>query len=191
MKGSVFGDLFRDSDSGSDDENPNKDTFSLDEIRLVHDELNPTIVKSAIMLYSFENRVKFESILVLDGVQRSHLSLPLTDQALQRLVLDVALCVLPWYWMGFGCRRVLLRASAGRLCQQECDFWSDLYSNVLLEYMYIHKERIKVRSLQLEAEDLCEGHDSDVEADDAINGGMRECDAGPLIPLGGIAIEIR
>jgi hypothetical protein len=50
-----------------------------------------------------------------------------------RVLVCIGMCVLPWFWMGYGCRRIRVAGSLG--FPGLCAFFNELYSHVLLEFL--------------------------------------------------------
>ena len=79
--------------------------------------------------FSYCNEVDFSSKLRVNGLQMIN---PV-------LVLNVGLCVMVWYWMGYGCRRVILEKDIGHVSNKTENFFMNLFENVLLEYLHENK----------------------------------------------------
>lgn len=57
-------------------------------------------------------------------------------------VFSVGMCVLPWYWMGFATSSITISsaiAAAVGISAEDVAFWQTLYTNVLMEFMYVNK----------------------------------------------------
>lgn len=54
-------------------------------------------------------------------------------------IFSIGMCILPWYWMCYGCSRIIINVNICGLSKDIIDFWQNLYSNVLLEYVYCNK----------------------------------------------------
>ncbi|KAF0720506.1 Aste57867_225 [Aphanomyces stellatus] len=52
------------------------------------------------------------------------------------VLFHIGLCVLPWYWMGYACKRI--RIQAGYLDTHQVSFWHTFYQNVLSEFLFLH-----------------------------------------------------
>lgn len=48
----------------------------------------------------------------------------------------VGLTILPWYWMGFACRRVIV--AAGYLTADQASHWEEFYRGVLAEFFFLN-----------------------------------------------------
>ena len=61
------------------------------------------------------------------------------------------MCLLPWYWMGWACPRVVIKAGGG-LCPAQVHFWQDqLYTPCLAEYLYVNKLDVAKHTIHLES----------------------------------------
>lgn len=57
----------------------------------------------------------------------------------QHALFCIGMCVLPWYWMGFGCERIVINSEICPYSPSLLEFWQSLYSNVLLEFLHCNK----------------------------------------------------
>ena len=90
-----------------------------------------------------------------------------------RMILSIGLCILPWYWMGFACRSIVLEkeATRGLMNEDMLQFWDTLYNNVLLEFMYMHKLswKISIRVIGLNDKDIKADEDNWIKSNDNDN----------------------
>lgn len=77
--------------------------------------------------YSYSNERYMESSLLIDG---------LVPDNLEHALFCIGMCVLPFYWMGFGCAQIVIEKEVYSGTADILPFWQKLYSNVLLEYLY-------------------------------------------------------
>ena len=78
--------------------------------------------------YSHSNKRSLEASVLFEGI---------VPDELDHLVFCIGMCILPWYWMGFGCRRIVIEKDVyNKRADGVLEFWQYLYSNVLLEYIY-------------------------------------------------------
>jgi hypothetical protein len=57
----------------------------------------------------------------------------------QHALFCIGMCVLPWYWMGYGCERIVINSNICPYSSSLLEFWQTLYSNVLLEFLHCNK----------------------------------------------------
>eukprot|EP01038_Epipyxis_sp_PR26KG_P009134 gene9134-12320_t len=60
---------------------------------------------------------------------------------INRSIFNIGMCVLTWYWMGFGTKNIILSNNIIQKCelnQDMIDFWDIVFNNVLLEYLYVN-----------------------------------------------------
>ena len=90
-----------------------------------------------------------------------------------RMILSIGLCILPWYWMGFACKSIVLEedATRGLMNDDMLQFWDTLYNNVLLEFMYMHKLswKISIRVIGLNEKDIKTNEDNWIISNDDDN----------------------
>ena len=53
-------------------------------------------------------------------------------------IISIGLCVVTWYWMGYGCQRIILENDIGYVSPNMLTFWLTLYENVLREYLFLN-----------------------------------------------------
>lgn len=100
--------------------------FSFDDISWQHQDANKTLVTFS---FSSNDRKEITSSMIIgDHISQQHFE----------ALFAIGMCVLPWYWMKFGCERIIIRS---HLCLSEemLEFWQTLYSNVLLEFLFLNK----------------------------------------------------
>jgi hypothetical protein len=103
-------------------------SFSFDEVSVSwSQECNESTVT---FRFSYGSRTKIESSLTIGE--------RLTGEHTHALFC-VGMCVLPWYWMGYGCRTIVVSADVCPFSPKILEFWQTLYSNVLLEYLHCNK----------------------------------------------------
>lgn len=149
-------------------------------------------------IYNFANEVEIKSVLKLDrnlfdvlvqehtNIDNDNIYINKVFDDLEnsprffRIILSIGLCILPWYWMGFACKSIVIEeeATRGLMNDEMLDFWDDLYNNVLLEFMYMHKLswHISIRVVGLNNRNI-------TASDDWINSNVN--DNRTLIALGG------
>jgi hypothetical protein len=102
-----------------------------------------SLARSEVELNSTEVCFHFE---YGDAQMRSMLLVPASPAELasaryRRILFSIGMCVCPWFWMGWGCRRIHLgeKVTTGVISQEMVDFWQEVYDNVLLEFMFVHQ----------------------------------------------------
>lgn len=77
---------------------------------------------------SSQRRMITSAMLVKERTALDHIS----------ALFSIGMCVLPWYWMKYGCQRVIINS---KLCPstEMMEFWQTLYSNVLLEFLHFNR----------------------------------------------------
>jgi hypothetical protein len=66
-----------------------------------------------------------------------------------RVLVCIGMCVLPWFWMGYGCRRI--RVSETLRFPGLSLFFAELYSHVLLEFL--QASRLPAPELRVDGDD--------------------------------------
>jgi hypothetical protein len=116
-----FGQLF-------DEEAVDDEFFSFDDISMHWDQLrNETNIT---FHYSYGLKRKIESEMAICGRLSSEHT---------HALFCVGMCVLPWYWMGYGCEKIIISVDVCPFSPKILEFWQTLYSNVLLEYLHSNK----------------------------------------------------
>jgi hypothetical protein len=64
-------------------------------------------------------------------------------------IFSVGMCILSWYWMGFGCKRIVIELDCLEVTPRMIQFWQKLYSNVLLEYVYCNRKNAILPIIEL------------------------------------------
>jgi hypothetical protein len=118
------------------------------------------------------------------------------------LLLLIGLCMLPWYWMGFATKRIIINSSLtrGLLTPDLLEFFNTLYQNVLAEFMFVNKLNYPVPRLEVEGDQslpFTERHeDIEVTTRSACSSifrsamQMQNSDANVLLPLGGKIVSV-
>ena len=57
------------------------------------------------------------------------------------IVLSIGLAVLPWIWMGFVTKSIIIKSSVhmNMLTTDMQSFWNNLFNNTLIEFIYLHR----------------------------------------------------
>eukprot|EP01041_Mallomonas_annulata_P012671 gene12671-26686_t len=106
---------------------PNDDIFYF---RMI--TVNNTESSSEILFhYNFSNEIDIESKIVLDK--------SISDKNVEKTIISIGMCILTWYWMGYGCPKIVLERKIGHVTDAMLDFWKDFYKNILLEFVYMNK----------------------------------------------------
>lgn len=82
------------------------------------------------------NSTIFKSTLHLGNHQEA-----LNKEEHYPLLFPIGMCVLLWYWMGFGSKRIQISNQISSLLPDIHEillFWTNFYNNIMLEYMYIN-----------------------------------------------------
>lgn len=80
--------------------------------------------------FKFADEIEMASNFVVEGIV-SVAEIP--------AVVSIGMCVLTWYWMGFATKRIVVEAF--HLDDEMISFWQQLYNNVLLEFMYLNRQK--------------------------------------------------
>ena len=132
---SLFSSLFESSDLQSQNE-----LFIFSSISLSQSDVDTTGTKASFIFLYPPRRLSMESYTIFPNCSPEQID---ASVSLKRMVFSVGMCVLPWVWMGFGCKQIILSDSVvqfATLSKDMLDFWSQFYNLVLLEYMYIHRK---------------------------------------------------
>jgi len=114
-----------DKDGNNIDDNNNTDNNNDNERTTSNCEVN--------FIFNYDNTLELSCKTIVDTSN-------IDELILNRLLIAIGLCSLPWYWMGFGCKRIVVDENIGNHVTDEMlPFWNELYDNVLLEYMYVNK----------------------------------------------------
>jgi hypothetical protein len=109
-------------------EKDENEAFYFTEIKkCFHHDRNKTAIT---FCYSYCNDRFMDSSLLVDGV---------VPDNLEHTLFSIGMCVLPFYWMAFGCGRIIIEKEVYSGSADILPFWQMLYSNVLLEYLYHNK----------------------------------------------------
>lgn len=135
----------------------------------------------------FVNRVTFHYVYNKTTRIESYLEhtgeVPISWERHKRVLTCIGMCVLPWFWMGYGCRRI--RVAASLAFPGLGAFFSDLYSNVLLEFL--ERSRLPLPELVVDEENGDDKLKSSFEPQENLNslphGHVRQ--ESILVPLGG------
>ena len=114
----------------------------------------------------------------------SDVHLPLSVSALLlhpsygMLLFSIGMCILPWYWMGFATKVIEIDERVGRFHPSVIDYWTEVYNNVLLEYLYLNRLDFDIE-IRYSSDDISirPGHISNVSFTDKPK---------VLVPIGGI-----
>jgi hypothetical protein len=88
--------------------------------------------------FAYCNRHPVTSKLLVEGNLTS-------SPALYPALFSIGMCLLSWYWMHHGCKRIIIPAEVHKLSNSVTlrnevqAFWQHLYTNVLLEYLYCNE----------------------------------------------------
>lgn len=123
--------------------------------------------------FSYSNKSPMSTKVIFPGILRKE------NVPMYHAIFAVGMCVLPWYWMGFGCRDILIEESVYAQSSDVLQFWQYLYSNVLLEYLLGNAGKAESPVLSLA-----------VSGSSAPAPASLECNSTPtnadvLVPLGG------
>ena len=121
----------------------NEAFYFIDIKKEYHEETMQTLIT---FNFGHLNR-RLDASVVFDGV---------VPEELDHVVFCIGMCVLPWYWMGFGCRRIIIeRKVYSKSKEGVLEFWQQLYSNVLLEYLYSNASAVApVIEMQVDESDV-------------------------------------
>jgi UDP-N-acetyl-alpha-D-muramoyl-L-alanyl-L-glutamate epimerase len=117
---------------------PEKEYFAFEDMKIMEkDTGGPLIV---IFYYSICGERFFKSPMHLD----SRWSVEDLDKSAMRVLLfSIGMSVLPWFWFGFGCPRILIkRKVVPKLSLSALAFWREAYDNILAEYLYLNVDRL-------------------------------------------------
>lgn len=119
------------------------EVFSFDAMDIRHlpdsQELEITFVFGANRVDAFESKV-YVHVAGLDGDVCS--SLLVGDLQLKRIVFSLGMCVLQWFWMGFGAARIEIGAAVAEavaLDEEMLRFWRAVYEPMLAEFLYVNR----------------------------------------------------
>lgn len=87
-------------------------------------------------VFSYCGEDEFTSDLRVD-----HIGTVMSDE-LYRTLFDIGMCVMTWYWMGYGCRNIVVShdvASLAGVDERTIGYWRESYNNILAEYIYENK----------------------------------------------------
>jgi hypothetical protein len=131
------------------------EVFSFDAMLIRHlsesQELEITFVFGANRVDAFESKV-FVHVAGLDGDVCS--SLLVGDLQLKRIVFSLGMCVLQWFWMGFGAARIEIGAAVAEavaLDEEMLRFWRAVYEPMLAEFLYVNRLPDKEVALAVDA----------------------------------------
>lgn len=131
------------------------EVFSFDAMDIRHlsdsEELEITFGFGNNRVDAFESKV-FVQVAGLDRDVCS--SLLVHDVQLKRIVFSLGMCVLQWFWMGFGSARIEIGAAVAEavaLDEEMLRFWRAVYEPMLAEFLYVNRLPDKEVSLDVDA----------------------------------------
>lgn len=105
-------------------------------------------------------------------------------------ILD-ARCVLPWYWMGFATRKIVIRervweysncyGNTSSISASVTSFWRWFYQQIFLEFMYVNKTPFSTVILDFEDAKEVAISERIIEAREEVDSASEVV----LVPLGG------
>lgn len=128
--------------------------------------------------YNYNRGKPIRSSMLISGeLDRSH----------KTCVLAIGMCVLPWYWMGFGTKRIILEVEG--VTDEIMSFFSIMYANVLLEFC--ERNNVEVPTIAMSEKSRA----AVGTAAGAVDVDSCHCKSGAeeesiLVPLGGIAFGL-
>ena len=139
--------------------------------------------------FTYSNRWPMKTKVVFPGAL-------IPEDKYRAAVFAVGMCVLPWYWMGHGCKTIIIDKSVGIQSPDVLPFWQFLYSNVLLEYIVCNPGKVESPVISFAKDCFQEGegktspHKSCVpippsNAEVQVKKGCTNETNGVLVPLGG------
>ena len=186
--------------------NKENDIFYFKRIDIKRVKIDEVLRLEAHYIYSFANEVEIRSKLILDRkvfdvlvqeymnniddnvnsnddsfyINKVYDDLEKSPRFF-RMIFSIGMCILPWYWMGFACKSIVLEedATRGLMNDDMLKFWDTLYNNVLLEFMYMHKLswKISIRVVGLNDNNINDVYDNWIISDND--------DKRTLVALGG------
>lgn len=92
--------------------------------------------------------------LQIPGLSGEEVSMSQLDQdiSLLRIVFSQGMCILHWFWMGFGTSRIEISSSIAEqvlLNQEMWTFWQTVYVPMMAEFLFVNRIPNKVVSLQV------------------------------------------
>eukprot|EP01031_Cornospumella_fuschlensis_P026776 gene26776-32354_t len=129
--------------------------------------------------YLDDDPLVFKSKLVIE-----HIQLKLDIEA-YRVLFSIGMCVLPWIWMGFATRRIVISRAVAQLAELSDDmlvYWREVYAHILAEFVYVN--RLEFDEVDLQFEPYVKGTE---ERDIIVAGSLspQVLDFSVLVPLGG------
>lgn len=109
---------------------------------------NSTVPSSVIN--QTETIVRFQYTYSHEHVITSNFYIPwdisdrMDDPILRKCLAFIGMCVLPWYWMGFATKTILI-SSVIPLEDSDIPYWQTLYDNILAEFMFVHHLNFRVQ----------------------------------------------
>ncbi|RYY84194.1 hypothetical protein EON63_09730 [archaeon] len=126
---------------------PDCEVFFFDDI-----EVDVSIQDGLQVIYHFryvgQEEHRFKSKLFIQHVQLA------LNTAAYRTLFSIGMCVLPWFWMGFATRRVVISARTAQLAELTEDmmrYWREAYAHILAEFVYVNRLNFDEVDLQYEA----------------------------------------
>lgn len=134
---------------------------------LEHGEQPESLTKvTFVFLYGKEKRIESTMRIQAHRLTFEH----------QHALFCIGMCVLPWYWMGFGCEKIVINSEICPYSPSLLEFWQILYSNVLLEFLHCNK------SAELPKLSLSDDTFTNLPSP---QGAQRESKESVLVPIGG------
>lgn len=98
-------------------------------------------------------------------------SLLIHDTSLVRIIFSLGMCVLQWFWMGFGSGKIEISASVAEqveLDKNMLEFWRHVYEPMIAEFLFVN--RIPDKEVTLEVSSTYSwpsnsGKDHDIEVE--------------------------
>lgn len=62
--------------------------------------------------------------------------------SIYRTLFSIGMTILPWYWMGFASKKVVISDSIAELAQVDphiLSYWEEVYVHILAEFVYVNK----------------------------------------------------
>jgi uncharacterized protein YrzB (UPF0473 family) len=129
------------SDEGLDDEDQ-----LFDELFRIEDNSND---KFYFISYSIDHLSEDDSTSIIfhySYAYKTHitssLSVPLVidedDTIVSKLVFNIGMCVMMWYWMGYATKQIVI-SSALQANESDLRFWNHHMNHMMSEFAYVHK----------------------------------------------------